>query len=105
MEQRERDVETDAEIDAAMSTWECLFVHREQGFFFSVYVDDMKMGGKQQNLAPTWNIDEKTFDLDEPTSLLGNVLLGCTQRECKPNVITIEEFTKVLESRILRWSN
>ena len=30
--------------------WECLFVHREKGFFLSVYVDDIKLAGKKQNL-------------------------------------------------------
>ena len=32
--------------------WECLFVHREKGLFLSVYVDDIKMAGKKQNLDP-----------------------------------------------------
>ena len=32
--------------------WECLFVHREKGFFLSVYVDDIKLIGKKQNLDP-----------------------------------------------------
>ena len=31
--------------------WDCLFVHRKQGLFLSVYVDDMKMAGKKQNMA------------------------------------------------------
>ena len=26
-----------------VSNWECLFVHREQGLFLSVYVDDLKL--------------------------------------------------------------
>ena len=26
--------------------WECLFVHRKQKLFLSVYVDDIKMAGK-----------------------------------------------------------
>ena len=34
--------------------WECLFVHRKQGLFLSVYVDDIKMVGKKQNVAPMW---------------------------------------------------
>ena len=32
--------------------WECLFVHRKQGLFLSVYVDDIKMAGRSQNMAP-----------------------------------------------------
>ena len=30
-----------------VSTWECLFVHREKGFFLSVHVDDIKLAGKK----------------------------------------------------------
>ena len=41
-------------------TWECLFVHRKQGLFLSVYVDDINMPGKKQNMAPMWKkIDQK----------------------------------------------
>ena len=32
--------------------WECLFVHREKGLFFFVYVDDIKFAGKKQNIDP-----------------------------------------------------
>ena len=50
---------------------------------------------------------------DEPTSFLYHVYLGCTQRECTPNGIMKEEFSKMLESRISsgateklpRWEN
>ena len=65
--------------------WECLFVHRKQELFLSVYVD--KMAGKKQNVAPMWKEVMKNVDPDEPTSFLDNVDLGCTQRECKPNEI------------------
>ena len=41
--------------------WECLFGHRKQGLFLSVYVDDFKKAGKKQNMDPMWKkqIDEK----------------------------------------------
>ena len=35
--------------------WECLFVHRKKGLFLSVYVRDIKIAGKKQNMAPMWN--------------------------------------------------
>ena len=35
-----------------VSNWECLFVHREKGLFLSVYVDDIKLAGKKQNIDP-----------------------------------------------------
>ena len=36
--------------------WECLFVHREKGFFLSVYVDDIKLAGKKHNIDPMWKV-------------------------------------------------
>ena len=39
--------------------WDCLFVLRQQGLFLSVYVDDIKMAGRKQYMAPMrrtgWN--------------------------------------------------
>ena len=59
------------------------------------------MAGKQQNMAPMWQkLMKKKIDLDEPTSFLDHVYLGCTQRECKPNEIITEEYTKMFEPRI-----
>ena len=34
----------------------------------------------------------KDVALDEPTSFLDHVYLGCTQRECKPNEVLIEQY-------------
>ena len=48
--------------------WDCLFVHREKGLFLSVYVDDIKLAGKKQNLDPMWKVLNKEVDLGEPTS-------------------------------------
>ena len=39
--------------------WECLFVHREKGLFLSVYVDDIKLAGKKQNIDPMWKLPTK----------------------------------------------
>ena len=58
--------------------WECLFVHRKQRLFLSVYVDDIKMAGKKQNMSSMWKKLMKNVDLDEPTSCLDHVNLGCT---------------------------
>ena len=80
--------------------WECLFVHRKQKFFLSVFVDDIKMAGKKQNLAPMWKKLMKNIDIEEPTSFLAHVSLGCTQRECKPNEKIIGQYNKMFESRI-----
>ena len=40
----------------------------------------------------------KNVELDEPTSLLDHVHVGCTKRESKPNEIMIEGFTKMFGS-------
>ena len=41
----------------------------KQGLFSSVYVDDLKMAGKKQNMALMWKKKMKNVDIDEPTSL------------------------------------
>ena len=78
-----------------------MFVHRKQGLFLSVTVDDFKMAGNKQETAPTWKkFLKKNVDFDELTSFLDLVYFGCTQRECKPNETIIEQYTKMFESRI-----
>ena len=63
-----------------VSNWECLFVHREKGLFLSVYVDDIELAGKKQNLDPMWKVPNKEVDLGEPASFVDHVHLGCTQK-------------------------
>ena len=77
-----------------------LFVIREKGLFLSVYVDDIKLAGKKQNINPTWKILMKDVDLGEPTSFLDHVYLGCTQRECQISKDIVEIYRSMFESRI-----
>ena len=35
-----------------VSNWESLYVHREEGLFLSVYVDDIKLAAKKPNIDP-----------------------------------------------------
>ena len=65
-----------------VSNWECLFVNRAKRLFLSVYVDDIKMAGRTENIKLTWKILMEDVDLEEPTSFLDHVHLDCTQREC-----------------------
>ena len=58
------------------------------------------MTGKKQNMALMWKKLMKHVDIDEPTSFLDHVHLGCTQRECKPTETIIEQCTMMSESRI-----
>ena len=45
-------------------------MYRKQGLFLSVYVDDIKMSGRKQNLDPMWKKLVSLVDLGEPTSFL-----------------------------------
>ena len=38
-----------------------------------MYVDDIKLAGKKQNLDPMWKVLNKEVELGEPTSFLGHV--------------------------------
>ena len=79
--------------------WECLFVHREKGLLLSVYVDDIKLAGKKQNLDPMWKVLNKEVDLGEPTSFLDHVYLGCTQRKCEISEDIVDNYRTMFESR------
>ena len=48
-----------------------------------MYVDDIKLAGKTENIEPTWKILMKDVDLGEPTSFLDHENWGCTERECQ----------------------
>ena len=80
--------------------WECLFVNRKQGLFLSVYVDDIKLAGKKQNINQTSKVLMKDVDLGEPTSFLDHVYLGCTQRERHMNKDIVDNYRSIFESRI-----
>ena len=48
-----------------------------------VYENNVKWVAKKQNIDSMFNVLHTKVDLDEPTSLLDHVLLGCTQRQCE----------------------
>ena len=79
--------------------WECLSVHQKKGFFLSVYVDDIKMAGKKQNIDPMWKVLSKNVDMGQPTSFLDHVYLGCTQRQFETSNI-VDNYRTMFESRI-----
>ena len=82
-----------------VSNCECLFVHRQKGFL-SVYVDDMKLAGKKQNIDPMWKVLNKEVDLGEPTSFLDHFYLACTQRQCEISKDIVDYYRAMFESRI-----
>ena len=73
---------------------ECLFVHRQQGLLLFVYVDDIRMVGKKNNLQPVWKGLMKQVDMVKRTQFLDQVNFGCTQLECKPNKKFVDEYIK-----------
>ena len=75
-------------------------MHREKGLFLFVYVDDIKLVGKKQNLDRMWKLLNKEVDLGEPTSFLDHVYLGCTQRQCEISKNTVDNSRAMFESRI-----
>ena len=65
-----------------------------------MYVVDIKLAGKKQNIDPMWKVLNKEVDLGEPTSFLGHVHLGCTQRQCEISKDVVDNYRAMFESRI-----
>ena len=65
-----------------------------------MYVDDIKLAGKKQNIEPMWKVLNKEVDLGEPTSFLDHVYLGCTQRQCEISKDIVDNYKSMFESRI-----
>ena len=72
----------------------------KKGLFLSVYVDDIKLAGKKQNLDPMWKVLNKEVDLGEPTSFLDHVSLVCTQRQCEISEDIVDNYRNMFESII-----
>ena len=72
----------------------------KKGLFLSVYVDDIKLAGKKQNINAVWKLLNKEVDLGEPTSFLDHVYLGCTQRQCEISRDIVDNYRTMFESRI-----
>ena len=65
-----------------------------------MYVDDIKLAGKKQNLDPMWKVLNKEVDLGEPTSFLDHENLGCIQRQCQTSKDMFDNYRTMFESRI-----
>ena len=83
-----------------VSNWECLFVHREKELFLYVYVDDIKLAGKETKYYSDVESTNKEVDLGEPTAFLDHVYLGCTQRQCEISKEIVDNYRTMFESRI-----
>jgi len=84
--------------------WECLYVHREQQLFLSVYVDDFRMAGPNANLAPMWTLLGKELDLEPAVPSCTNVYLGVQQEPCEIKQAVVdtksEIFSRLLSGKI-----
>ena len=69
-----------------------------------MYVDDIKLAGRKQNIDPMWNV-LKEVDLGEPTSFLNHENLGCTQRQCEMSKDIVDNYRTMFESRLSAESN
>ena len=63
-----------------------------------MYVDDIKLAGKKQNIDPMWKL-LKEVDFGEPTSFHDHVYLGCTQRQCEISKDIVDNYRTMFESR------
>ena len=77
--------------------WECLFVHTELKLWLSVYVDDFRMAGIKENLAPMWERLSKRLALEPAIKSSANTYLGCNQRVVHVNPVLIEEKAKLFD--------
>ena len=66
-----------------------------------MYVDDIKLAGKKQNIDSMWKILMKDVDLGDPTSFLDHVYLGCTERECQTSKDIVDNYKRMLDPESL----
>ena len=86
-------------------SWECLYVHKDQGLFLSVYVDDFKMVGRSSNMEAMWKKIGKLLTLEPETDLFNNVYLGCNQTEEPADHKYVHEKMTYLEGSLRLKSN
>ena len=64
-----------------------------------MYVDDIKLAGKKQNIDPMWKVLNKEVDLGEPTPFLDHVYLGCIQKQREISKDIVDNYRTTFESR------
>ena len=72
----------------------------KRNWLVQVYVDDINLAGKKQNIHPMWKVLNKEVDVGEPTSFLDHVYLGCIQRQCGISKDVVDNYRTMFESRI-----
>ena len=76
-----------------------MYVHREKQLFLSVYVDDLKMAGKKENMKPMWDAMREHVELEPPKKMWENqYLVGCSQKPLIPAEEDIEKMGAAFEN-------
>ena len=87
-----------------VTSWECFYFHGAKQLFLSCYVDDFRMAGKKENVAPMWDsLRKEGIDLGPPVPLKQNVYLGCGQKVIEPNMALISQKREMFQ-RICHFS-
>ena len=83
----------------SVTEWECPYFHRRMPL---LYVDDIKMARKTQNMPKMWAILQNNVGLDDAVSFTDQVYLGCTQRAAQVNNRIVMEKQKLFSKLISR---
>ena len=62
-----------------------------------MYVYDIKLVGKEQNIDPKSKVLNKEVDLGEPTLFFDYVYLGCTQRQYEISKDIVDNYRAMFE--------
>ena len=73
----------------------CSFIGNK-GYFCQLHVDDIKMAGKKQNLAPTWKKWMKNVDIDEHASFLERGHILYSAQKCSNHEFSVGATEKLL---------
>ena len=74
----------------------CMYT-KKLGLFFSVYVDDIKMTPKTQDLRHVWKSLQAENDIEEPTPIMNQGYLGSALREAKVNPQAVQSIAELFK--------
>ena len=68
----------------------CLYAPEARIILFLIYVEDVKMVERKQSMEKLWKFCKKEIDFEDPTPIIDQVCVGCTQREAKVDVQAVQ---------------
>ena len=71
-----------------------------KGLFLSVYLDDIKLAGKEQNISPTWKILMKDGWFGRTNIIPRPCIFGLHSRECQISKDIVDNYRNMFGSRI-----